>query len=203
MAKIEYIKKARKQWKCNKCGCTIEKGDSYFKAEINFGPTIVRCKKCGLQSWEVTTSEYGLAVGDLVHNWEEYHGAGDCAPESVASAVAEIRDDVQSRLDNMPESLQYSPTGELLQERIDALDSAESELEGICVDEFKERALCTYSEELAEAIPDYDEDSADADYYDALLENAGVPASIKEQLVEAFEDEVRDAIQEILDELEY
>jgi len=45
-----------------------------------------------------------------------------------------LKDETQGSLDNMPESLQSSPTGELLQERVDALDNAISEFEGIDID---------------------------------------------------------------------
>ena len=38
----------------------------------------------------------------------------------------------EDSLDNMPESLQYAPTGELLQERIDACDNAMNEVDSAC-----------------------------------------------------------------------
>jgi hypothetical protein len=47
----------------------------------------------------------------------------------------------------MPESLQSSPTGEMLQEGIDALDNAISELE--CID-------CEYPEAEDESYDDFD-----------------------------------------------
>jgi molecular chaperone GrpE (heat shock protein) len=48
--------------------------------------------------------------------------------------MEDLRDDVQSRLDNMPESLQESPSGTLLQERIEALDTVISNLEDLNTD---------------------------------------------------------------------
>jgi hypothetical protein len=64
--------------------------------------------------------------------------------DDITSQVDELRDETQSSLDNMPESLQYSPTGELLQERIDALEGIESEID--CIEEY-----------------DFDEDEFDED----------------------------------------
>lgn len=62
-------------------------------------------------------------------------------PEELESVVDEfksdlesLKDECQNSLDNMPESLQSGPTGELLQERIDALDNAISEFESLDLD---------------------------------------------------------------------
>lgn len=51
--------------------------------------------------------------------------------DDVISQLEELRDECQDSLDNMPESLQYSSNGELLQERIDECDNLISEFEGI------------------------------------------------------------------------
>jgi len=54
--------------------------------------------------------------------------------EDFKERLETLRDECQESLDNMPESLQYSPTGELLQERIDACENAISEFENIDCD---------------------------------------------------------------------
>lgn len=51
--------------------------------------------------------------------------------EGIVERLNEIRDECQEKLDNMPEALQSAPTGELLQERIDAMEGAVSEFEAI------------------------------------------------------------------------
>ena len=51
--------------------------------------------------------------------------------DDVRSQLEDTQSECQDNLDNMPESLQYAPTGELLHERIDALDSAMSDIEAI------------------------------------------------------------------------
>ncbi len=60
--------------------------------------------------------------------------ADDSLPSEVEDVISEIeslRDEQQEKLDNMPESLQSAPTGELLQERYDALDAWAGELQSL------------------------------------------------------------------------
>ena len=69
--------------------------------------------------------------------------------DDIVSNLEELRDTTQDSLDNMPESLQYSPTGELLQERIDSLESAISEFESLDLD-FEEKEDSEIKEIIAE-----------------------------------------------------
>lgn len=55
--------------------------------------------------------------------------------EDLISNIQSLLDETQSSLDNMPEGLQQGPTGELLQERIDGLESWISDLENVEVEE--------------------------------------------------------------------
>lgn len=52
--------------------------------------------------------------------------------EEVKSELESLRDEVQERLDNMPEQLQECSSGEILQERIDNLDDIINEFD--CLD---------------------------------------------------------------------
>lgn len=52
--------------------------------------------------------------------------------EEVKSEIESLRDEVQERLDNMPEQLQECASGEILQERIDNLDDIINEFD--CLD---------------------------------------------------------------------
>jgi hypothetical protein len=70
----------------------------------------------------------------------------------AVSEVTNLRDETQSKLDNMPEGLQQGDTGQLLQERIEALDEVISNLEGVDVS-FEE--------------PDKEEDQSDEEYEEA------------------------------------
>ena len=42
MAKV-IVQIARRQWKCEKCGKVIEKGDTYKKISSIYGTTNIRC----------------------------------------------------------------------------------------------------------------------------------------------------------------
>lgn len=57
--------------------------------------------------------------------------------DSVVETLNEIMDQCQESLDNMPEGLQQGSVGELLQERVDAMQSAIDEFEGLELDEWE------------------------------------------------------------------
>lgn len=147
MGKVQVIKKSRKEYKCNKCGKVIPAGSRYYKGEINFGPTIVRCEECKLESWEVTTSDYQLSVGQIVYKWRDDYNLEEGVNEDIASALEEIRDDLQDRLDNMPEGLQEGDVGQLLQERIDSLENAIEDLNSIDIDQMREDIATEFADE--------------------------------------------------------
>ena len=183
MGKVQVIKSARKQWKCGRCGATIEKGMPYYKGEVNFGPTFVRCAKCKLESWEVTSSDYQLAVGEIVYRWRENYGASDDTLDSLVSDLETLRDDVQDRLDNMPEGLQEGEVGQLLSDRIDQLDTAIDDLGNI---------------DLESDV----QDSTIDEFLSAHSEIDGLPDEDRWELQELFEDALSDLIQAALDEIE-
>lgn len=156
MAKVEVIKKSRKECRCNKCGKTIPVGSKYYKGEINFGPTIRRCETCGLESWEITTSDYKLQVGEIVYRWQENYSKDQSGVDEIISALEDVRDEVQDRLDNIPEQLQEADAGMLLQERIEMLEDAISELENIDEDTIREEKLREFADKF-----DFDQDDED------------------------------------------
>lgn len=136
MGKVNHVKKSRKEHKCGKCGKVIPVGSSYYKGELNFHPSIIRCEECGLKPYEVTTSDYQLRIGKLQVDWEVDYGVSteDCQDE-IAQELESIQEDLQDRLDNMPEGLQQGDTGMMLQERIDSCETAASYIRDIQVDE--------------------------------------------------------------------
>ena len=139
MAKIEKPK-ARKEYKCSKCGETIKVGDTYLKGTPFRRSPVIRCVKCGLRSWELSSSDYVQGVGRACDCWEEDYGCDEDTAQSIADELDTIKDNYQDSLDNMPEGLQEGDTGQLIQERIDNLDSAISDLEAIDYDTLKENA---------------------------------------------------------------
>ena len=154
MAKIEKPK-ARKEYKCSKCGETIKVGDNYLKGTPFRRSPVIRCTKCGLRSWELSSSDYVQGVGRVCDCWEEDYGCDENTAQSIADELSNILDNTQDSLDNMPEGLQEGDTGQLLQERIDNLESAICDLEAIDYDNIKEGELGDSDEakeEMDEAI---------------------------------------------------
>lgn len=198
MGKVQVITKSRKEYKCSKCGKVIPAGSRYYKGEINFGPTIIRCTECGLEHWEVTTSDYQLRAGEIVYRWRENYDTSEDGIASIVSDLEELRDELQDRLDNMPEGLQEGDIGQLLQERIDALDSAISDLESIDIDTIQEDALSDYRSDL-----DFEEDDSDLDE-DSLQDYSDVEEYLKSKDREddwtELESEVEEAIGEAIEE---
>ena len=131
MAKVK-TQKSRKEYKCSKCGATINIGDTYHKIVEQFRQPRVRCAKCKPERSELTNSEYYSWLYDLQDHFEErYDLRSEDGKDEIYSELENMRDELQSRLDNMPEQLQYAPTGEMLQERIDCIDNAISELDNL------------------------------------------------------------------------
>lgn len=199
MGKVIFVKAARKEWKCSKCGKTIEKGSSYYKGEINFGPTIVACKHCKLKGYEVTTSEYIKRVGRLCEDYTEDYSLDDSGVSMIIDELESIRDDCDEKLDNMPEGLREGDAGQLLQDRIDACDDAIGELENIDYDD-------VVSEALSEIIDDDDELEGIIDSDSELAEvmnSDKLDDSIKDDILHSIEDKMDSLISDALSSLEY
>lgn len=177
MAKVERPK-ARKEYKCSKCGEVIQVGDTYLKGVPFRRSPVIRCIKCGLRSWELSSSEYVQNVGRVCDCWEEDYGCDENTAQSIVAELSIIQDIVQDSLDNMPEGLQEGDTGQLLQERLDNLDSAVSDLEVIDYESIKEGEL------------------GDLDY-DSLTDEA------KEEMDEVIKSSLREEIDSALGCLDY
>lgn len=191
MSKVTVVQKSRKEHKCSKCGATIAVGQKYYRGELNFARPIIRCDKCKLEHWEVTTSGYQLSVGPIVHKAGEIYELNEVGIEELITDIETIRDECQENLDNMPDSLQSSPTGELLQERIDGLDEAISILENIDIDQLKVDAVTSVLSDKyddCDELPNYDE--AVDEYTDTDEGN---------QLVDAFETSLSEEIDSAID----
>lgn len=168
--------KARKEYKCNKCGAVINKGDEYYKIEAMYQSTKYRCCKCKPQRSELTSSEYLSWLYDLQDNLtERYDLRSESAKDELYSEIESQKDELEDRLNNMPEQLQYAPTGETLQERIDSLDSALDDLDNLeYPDEEEYRLDDDEKEDLSEEEIEEQENEKfqDAlDDYESELEN--------------------------------
>lgn len=157
MARV-YSQKSRKIRKCQKCGREILPGDVYFSAQPYGRREMIRCISCKPERSELTGSDYLAWLYNLQDHLTELYDL--TSADSVDELISELegeRDNVEENLNNMPEQLQ---DGCILQERIEALESAIDELGELEFPEYDEdneayqveddEPLC-YSVELNEA----------------------------------------------------
>ena len=149
---ITRVKKSRKEYRCSKCGEIIPVGSAYIRGDLNFSKPIIRCTKCGLKGYEVTTSEYVRSVGPIVEDWRDSYLPNEEGRDSIVDELGNIRDELQDHFDNMPEGLQYGDTGQLLEERISYLDDAISELENIDFEDFDDNEDIDFEELIDNAL---------------------------------------------------
>jgi hypothetical protein len=141
MPKVFRVESARKSpGKCSRCGEEIAAGSPYVWWQFRFRGKTVRCGKaeCGPKPADLTSSEYQKAIYALHDNYK-FEGATlddlESERDNAVSDIESLRDETQEKLDNMPEGLQQGNSGTLLQERVDALESAVSDLENVEFDE--------------------------------------------------------------------
>ena len=116
----------------------IPKGATYYKWTFRHGGTrrsLTRPKPSQLTQSPFLQTVYGWDENPIECNEDSTAQEVQAAIDERVSEIEELRDETQGSLENMPDSLQYGPTGELLQERIDALEGMITDLEGIYIDE--------------------------------------------------------------------
>jgi len=136
MARATHVKKARKDIP----GTDIKAGDSYywwkFMVGGRGGPKHYSKERPRLS--QLTQSEYLGALYDLQDRLSALPADSSLADEvqSLVDDIRQLGEDQTDKLNNMPDSLQQSSTGEMLQERADAMESAASELDGLDMSEY-------------------------------------------------------------------
>jgi hypothetical protein len=109
----------------------VKKGEHYFKWSLKRQRGgITRKSKTYPKPQQLTENPFYIACYDI-------SDAIDAATDidglrAVKDDIDALRDETQEKLDNMPEGLQQGSTGELLQERIENLESWGTELESAC-----------------------------------------------------------------------
>lgn len=155
MSKIHRVEKSRKEQKCSKCGKAIPVGSAYIWSQPRYMGKIIRCVTCGLKPYETSSSEYVRTVGNLQEHWQDDYGIGEDTVDEIVSALEELKESCEAALDNMPDSLrESSPTAELLEGRMDQLETTIDALQDIDLDEL--RADCEDVE-----YEDYDDEDDD------------------------------------------
>lgn len=115
----------------------IHKGESYYTWSFRFGGK--HYSKTKPRPSQLTESEFYQSYYAIQEKIDDY--VIPVTIDGIAGFVEELRDDVdslrdetQEKFDNLPDSLQNSATGDLLQERIDEMDSILNELDAIDTD---------------------------------------------------------------------
>lgn len=186
MARINRYKKSSrgKEIKCSKCGRVIQVGEEYLMAIPFRQRPITRCIKCSLRPYETSHSEYVRAVGAIVEEWLDDFGISDDTVDELTSAIEEVRDECQEKLDNMPYQLRDGDTGTILQERIEACDQAIDDLASVSFDECKDEAEEEAKDEMGEVYdPKVHTDYANEAAFKAALENL-IQAKAEERFTE-------------------
>ena len=127
MAKLNFVKQARKDIIRND-KIIVAKGESYYWWQFAFQKKQVSKTQPSRQ--QLTQSEYQKRMYDFddelegfanveIETWQD-------KLESLISEVQDYKDELEDNLSNMPKHLQESS---VLNERIDSLDSAITELE--------------------------------------------------------------------------
>jgi len=169
MPKVTFVKCARKDQTE-----TIKKGDSYYWFKFRFGSK--QCSTTYPKPWELTQSEFLSTLYQLQDEQQNFSADDfdelESNVETFIDDVRSLQDATQESFDNIPEQLQDAPTGELLTERIDGLESWIGELENFDFEndvEEPEEPECEveYPELNTENPTKEEQDQFDADYKEA------------------------------------
>jgi hypothetical protein len=112
----------------------ISKGESYWWWCLKIGFPKQYSKNKPKQS-QLTLSNFMSTLYTIQENIEEF-SADTCDDfksfkDEILGEIESLKDETQSSFDNMPESLQSGDTGQLLEERINALDEWHNDIEQI------------------------------------------------------------------------
>lgn len=116
MPKLHFVKKARKD------NSAVKKGESYYWWKFMRGPK--RMSKTKPRPSQLTQSEFLSRVYSITETIEDIPGEGTIDElrdifEYISSEYSELSELAYESFGNMPESLQYGPTGTMLEERAD------------------------------------------------------------------------------------
>lgn len=198
MGKVQHIMKSRKEYVCGKCRRKIPVGSEYYKGQVMYMPAIIRCTGCGLKWYEVTTSDYIRDVGAIKEDWQESFTVQDGVWEEISANLEEILDGCNERLENMPEQLQEADVGQMLQERIDGLETAMDELSNCSMEEFLTDALGELTEEQQEILAQEGDISDPESWY---LEFWQKGSELAQAWQETAEEAIINAIDLILEDI--
>lgn len=133
MARATFVQRAQKDYPEH----GIKKGESYYWWKFRYGGK--RFSKTPPKRSQLTQSSFYSTIydieDDLIGNAEANESLASVR-DDVVSQLEDLKSECESSLDNMPDGLKEGDTGQLLQERIDALESAINDFEALELDDF-------------------------------------------------------------------
>lgn len=181
MARAHFVKKARKDVP----NSDIKKGESYYWWQFRFGTKQV--SRTPPKQSQLTQSEFLGNIYGIQERIEEL--TTDCEfeteVEDLISELETLRDECEDKRSNMPDQLQDSDSGEMLQNRVDSVQEMIDELEGIdcSIEEISD-------EDVKDDVGEKDAGEMDMDYDKRLEER-------KEEMLEERKQEVLEEIQNV------
>lgn len=126
----------------------IAKGDQYWFVQIKTGPRSSRTlrQKTPFRRSQLTSSDY-LAQ---LYDWEDAKSdiSDMSEAEGLAETIRELGREQQDKYDNMPEGLQQGDTGQMIEARATACETAADEIDTI-ISEWED-ARSTWEDEIAQ-----------------------------------------------------
>jgi len=148
MPKVHFVKAAQKDNR------VVKKGESYYWARFKTGPrsSMKKMWKDRPRPSQLTLSSFKSQALTMAETLQDFSGGvEDLADliEQIKEIAETCRSEAEENHENMPDGLKDGDTGQLLQTRVDEMQSVIDELEGIDT-EFDEDA----------AADEFDEDEA-------------------------------------------
>lgn len=182
MARANFVKAARKDIP----GTGIKKGDSYYWWKFRFGGK--RVSKTAPSRSDLTQSAFYGTLYEIEDRFGGGFATVDELQSEVENAISDLealRDECQEKLDAMPDNLRdTSSSGELLQSRVDELDTLIDELNGLDFEVEEPDDEDDGSDEKGEEESDEDYDKRMAERDESRLQVA------EEEAIERLLDEI-------------
>ena len=180
MANVNFVKKARKDVP----NSDIKKGESYYWWQHKFGTKQV--SKTQPKPSQITQSGFLSAIYGIQETIESLgtNDELDTAIEDIISELETLRDECEEKRDNMPEQLQDSGSGELLQNRADSVQEMIDELDSVDCD-----IDDPTDEEIKDEAGEKEEKETEEEYEDRLTETRDdIILGKKEEILEEIQN---------------
>lgn len=171
MARLHYVKKAQKDYPEH----NIKAGQEYWWIKFKVGRGgILRRFTTRPRPSQLTNSEFLGGVLSAMETFEDNVNAADefseleSARDECVSELEQIKDDTDSKFNNMPEGLQQGDTGQLLEGRVSSLDDLISSLQDVDIPNLERTDDKDEDDEDSEEEAEESDDSDDD--YDSQLQ---------------------------------